>query len=149
MTEQRIDPVLVEKAARAMWGGDEWGAAGRCYPWDPEMPDCQEAMAQVSLGLAVFGELLLKERLANDLYGDVVRERDRLREALERADGLLMAANGALYRVTAHAYDAPDRSVMTGALEDVRARLVAVSGTTLTALHGPGSRRPVEQGDAE
>jgi hypothetical protein len=76
------------------------------------------------------------DRLANDLCGDVVVERDRLRNGLERADTLLMAAGGALGRARAHAYDAPARSTLVDALEDAKARLGAVSDTTLTTLHG-------------
>jgi hypothetical protein len=45
-----IPAEIVEAAAVAMWGGEDWEAAGRCYPWDPGMPDCQEALAQVELG---------------------------------------------------------------------------------------------------
>lgn len=48
----------VEAAAKAMWGGDEWEAFGRCYPWDSAMPDCVEAMAQVRRGLAAAFEVL-------------------------------------------------------------------------------------------
>lgn len=41
-----VSDEAVEKAAKAMWE-----AGDRCYPWNPSMPDCQEALAQVRVGL--------------------------------------------------------------------------------------------------
>ena len=72
---------------------------------------------------------------------------EKLIEALRRADELLMAANGALGRARAHAYDAPDRDILVTSLEDVRARLAAVSDTTLTALAECGAL--AENGDTD
>lgn len=84
-------------------------------------------------GVRVDSEPSEPDRLANDLCGDVVAERDRLRRALERADTLLMAANGALGRAIANRGN-PDRT-LDDALSHVKARLADVSDTTLTALH--------------
>lgn len=49
-----LDETALQAAAEKMWGGDGWEAAGRCYPWDLEMADCQEAIEQVRLGVSTY-----------------------------------------------------------------------------------------------
>lgn len=49
-----LDETALQAAAEKMWGGDGWEAAGRCYPWDIGMADCQEAVEQVRLGVSTY-----------------------------------------------------------------------------------------------
>jgi hypothetical protein len=74
-------------------------------------------------------------------------ERDALKGALERADTLLMAANGALGRAFAASRPIRDQAILESALHDVQARLAAVSDTTLTALAASVSKEEARDGD--
>jgi hypothetical protein len=54
VSEFPISDEAVEAAAKAMWGGDDWELAGRCYPWNPDMDDCLQAVLNVEVGIRAF-----------------------------------------------------------------------------------------------
>lgn len=53
MSDLPLDETALQAAAESMWG-EHWEEAGRCYPWDIEMADCQEAVEQVRLGISTY-----------------------------------------------------------------------------------------------